>query len=105
MNTITFNNSQAIAETTLSASNMFKNISSAVTKMNKAAMTPVMLLKKYYEHVLERKLSGRQMTALVVAQVAFFAAFLPAEAPLLFRVGSIAFCIAALLKCRNELAK
>ncbi len=64
---------------------------------------PIEWLCSYYSDVLDRKLTMRQTWLLINAQLAFGAAFFPVEAPLVVRIGCLAWVVSALLKCKREI--
>lgn len=76
------------------AAELFRNVKSAMLK-------PFELLCDYYSYALERKVGMREALHLTNAQLAFFATFLPADAPLLFRVVCLVWFGLAVRACRR----
>ena len=68
------------------------------------ALRPVQWLRSYYSRALERELTLHQTLLLVNAQLAFFFALLPAEAPLTARAVCGLWLWKALCACRRALA-
>lgn len=64
---------------------------------------PALWLRGYYSQALGRQLTLRQTGLLLSAQASFALAFLPAEAPLLWRAACALWLWRALRACRREL--
>lgn len=84
---------------TLTAASLFVQAAEALRSIKKAAVRPFELMRRYYSHVLERQVTMRQTLHLTNAQFAFFAAFLPADAPVLLRIVCIAWFALAARNC------
>lgn len=81
---------------TLTSASLFVKAAEALRSIKNALVLPFELVRSYYSYALERQVSMRQSLHITNAQLAFFATFLPADAPVLFRLACLAwFGIAA----------
>ena len=60
-------------------------------------------LQTYYGNVLGRPIDGRQLWALLWAQLTFFAGVVAGECSLLVRIALLALTVQAVLRCRRLL--
>lgn len=88
---------------TLTSASLFIQAAEALRSIKKTAIRPFELMRRYYSHVLERQVTMRQTLHLTHAQAAFFAAFLPAYAPVVVRIICIAWFAIAAHKCYHAM--
>ena len=86
------------------ADRVCKTVENVCRTVCRQALRPVQWLRSYYSRALERELSLHQTLLLVNAQLAFFFALLPAEAPLAARAVCGLWLWKALCACRRALA-
>lgn len=80
-----------------------KSISGNLQQLSMLVRKPMVMLRAYYSHILERNLNMRQTWSLLNAQAAFFFAAFPADGPLMLRAACCLWFLHAVMKCRREL--
>ncbi len=69
------------------------------------ALKPLMWLRGYYSDVCEKQLTLKQTLVLVGTQLAFLAAVIPNDAPMVFRMVCGAWAVALALRCKRFLSR
>ena len=93
---------------TLSANSLYEagvanTVLNLVAHLVAVLLMPVEALRRYYSHVLERRLNMRQTWLLINAQTAFLFAAFASGGPLVARLLFCAWFIHAVVCCRRSL--